>query len=113
MDCPKCGTAMLPTYEPYEERCIKCGYWFDHWTGKEKEFNYVEHCLICGERREECRCARLEFEFDAKTIQQWSFENLLADYDYRFLLGYVVVGEKVFTPLQFLHWIEREIEVLT
>jgi len=26
---------MRQTYEPYEHRCSKCGYWFDDWTGKE------------------------------------------------------------------------------
>lgn len=35
MICPKDGTEMRPTYEPYEHRCPKCGYWFDDWTGKE------------------------------------------------------------------------------
>jgi len=33
--CPKCYGAMQPTYEPYELRCEKCGYWWDTYTGKE------------------------------------------------------------------------------
>jgi hypothetical protein len=35
MLCPKCNIQMGPTYEPYELRCSKCGYWFDTYTGKE------------------------------------------------------------------------------
>lgn len=34
MICPTCDIEMLPTYEPYESRCPKCGYHFDHFTGK-------------------------------------------------------------------------------
>jgi hypothetical protein len=39
MNCPKCNIEMGPTYEPYEYRCSKCGYWFDSWTGKEVTFD--------------------------------------------------------------------------
>jgi transposase-like protein len=35
MDCPTCKIEMGYTYEPYERRCKKCGYWFDTYTGKE------------------------------------------------------------------------------
>jgi rubredoxin len=38
MICPHCNLDMDTTYEPYEYRCEKCGYWFDTWTGKEKTF---------------------------------------------------------------------------
>lgn len=42
MICPKCNIKMGPTYEPYERRCTKCGYWFDEWTGKEVTFDFGE-----------------------------------------------------------------------
>lgn len=45
MICPNCNIEMKLTYEPYEERCGKCGYWFDHWTGSEVTF-----CQECGSR---------------------------------------------------------------
>lgn len=43
MLCPKCNIEMSQTYEPYEERCSKCGYWFDHWTGKEVDLSPKPH----------------------------------------------------------------------
>jgi tRNA(Ile2) C34 agmatinyltransferase TiaS len=43
MKCPKCNIEMQPTYEPYELRCPKCGYWWDTYTGKEiKPFSDIE-----------------------------------------------------------------------
>jgi rubredoxin len=38
MNCPHCNIEMGTTYEPYEYRCGKCGYWFDTYTGKEVTF---------------------------------------------------------------------------
>lgn len=53
MICPHCNIEMGTTYEPYEYRCTKCGYWFDTWTGKEITFDYLEGlitCSVCNDR---------------------------------------------------------------
>lgn len=36
--CPNCYTEMQATYEPYQVRCPKCGFWFDTYTGKPISF---------------------------------------------------------------------------
>lgn len=36
--CPKCKSDTQNTYDPYEYRCTKCGFWFDMYAGKEITF---------------------------------------------------------------------------
>jgi hypothetical protein len=56
MNCPHCNIKMGTTYEPYEYRCTKCGYWFDSWTGKEVTFAPPDDddglltCSVCRDR---------------------------------------------------------------